>query len=241
MQRVALILTISLMIPGVVTPRASGYDAVTVTDGGTIRGKIAYTGAPPPPRKEIRAKNPDVCGSGTFDVPQMALAADKGVGNAVVYLKDVEKGKALEKAAKPPEIVNHKCTFEPHIQAFPVGDVVIVNADPVLHNTHGYFGRLTTFNVALPNQGQRIAKAIKKAGLMKIDCDAHGWMLAWAYVADNPYYAVTGKDGTFTIKDVPPGSYTLVAWQEFTGPVEVPVVVKPKGVETVAVDLAKKP
>jgi hypothetical protein len=59
-------------------------------------------------------------------------------------------------------------------------------------------------------------------------------------VAENPYYAVTGKDGAFTIKDVPPGSYTLVAWQEFTGPVEIPVTVKAKEVVSVPVELKKK-
>jgi len=59
-------------------------------------------------------------------------------------------------------------------------------------------------------------------------------------VAENPYYALTGKDGAFTIKDVPPGAYTLVAWQEYTGAVEVPVTVKPKEVVSVPVGLKKK-
>ena len=72
-----------------------------------------------------------------------------------------------------------------------------------------------------------------------MECDAHGWMLGWVYVADNPYYAVTAKDGTFTIKDVPPGSYTLVTWQEYAGEVEIPVVVKAKEVMPVTVELKK--
>ncbi len=223
-------------------PQAAGYEVVAVSDGGTIRGKVTFTGSPPPPRKEIRTKNPEVCGTGEFEVPQMELAADKAVGEAVVYLKGVEKGEAWEKLAKPPEIVNHKCSFVPHVQAMPVsaGEIVIVNSDPILHNTHGFYGRLTAFNVGLPQQGLRIPKPLKRPGLVKVDCDAHGWMLGWVYVADSPYYAVTGKDGTFTIKNVPPGSYTLVAWQEFTGPVEVPVTVKPKAAQSVNVDLAKK-
>ena len=120
------------------------------------------------------------------------------------------------------------------------GEIVIVNSDPILHNTHGYYGRLTAFNVGLPKQGLRIPKPLTRPGLVKVDCDAHGWMLGWVYVADNPYYAVTSRDGAFTIKNVPPGSYTLVAWQEFTGPIEVPVTVKPAAVQAVNVDLAKK-
>src|SRR5712691_3864981 len=122
----------------------------------------------------------------------------------------------------------------------PAGDLVVVNTDPVLHNTKSFIDKVPIFNLALPNQGQRITRPIKKTGIMRVECDAHGWMLGWVYVADNPYYAMTGKDGSFTIKDVPPGSYTLVAWQEFTGSIEMPVTVKGKGVESVAVDLAKK-
>jgi hypothetical protein len=64
-------------------------------------------------------------------------------------------------------------------------------------------------------------------------------MLGWVYVADNPYYAVSAKDGTFTLTSVPPGSYTLVAWQEYTGAVEIPVTVKAKEVASVTVELKK--
>ncbi len=224
------------------TPDASGYEVVTVASGGSIQGKAIFTGTPPPPRQEVRTKNPEICGKGVFEVPQMLLSADKAVQDAVVYLKTVEKGKAWDKAAKPPELVNQKCSFVPHVQAVAVGvDIVVVNSDDVLHNTHAFLNKLTVFNLAMPNLGQRIPKPLKRPGIVRVECDAHGWMLGWVYVADNPYYAVTTKEGAFTLKDVPPGAYTLVAWQEFTGPVEVPVTVKPKEVGSVTVDLAKKP
>jgi hypothetical protein len=61
--------------------------------------------------------------------------------------------------------------------------------------------------------------------MVRLDCDAHGWMEGWVYVADSPYHAVSAEDGSFTITDVPPGDYTLVAWQEHTGPVETSVTV----------------
>ena len=72
---------------------------------------------------------------------------------------------------------------------------------------------------------------------MRVDCDAHGWMEGWIYVVDNPYYAITSTDGTFSIGDVPPGSYTLVVWQEHTGETEMPVPVKAKGTVEVPVEL----
>ncbi len=168
------------------------------------------------------------------------VGSDKTVQEALVYLQKVDKGKAWEKPGKPPEINNVKCDFQPHVQIIPVGDIEIVNSDPVLHNTHGFLDKLTVFNVALPNQDQRIKRPLRKSGLVRVECDAHGWMLGWILVAENPYYGVTGKDGAFAIKDVPPGAYTLVVWQEFTGPVEVPVTVKGKEVVTVPVELKKK-
>ena len=219
---------------------ADAYEAVPVTDGGTIQGKVVFPGPPPPKKKVIPTKDKETCGSAPRDVDQILLGPDKVVQDAVVYLKKVEKGKAWEKPAKAPEINNAKCDFQPHVQVIPAGDVEIVNSDPVLHNTHGFLDKLTVFNVALPNQGQRIGKPLRRPGLVRVECDAHGWMLGWIHVADNPYYAVSAKDGTFTIKDVPPGSYTLVAWQEYTGAVEVPVTVKPKEVVSTPVELKKK-
>jgi hypothetical protein len=219
--------------------RAAAYDAVTVTDGGTIRGKVVFAGNPPPKKKVIPTKDKEACGSGVREVDQILLGPDKAVQEAVVYLKEVAKGKAWEKPAKPPAIDNVKCDFTPHVQVIPVGDIEIVNSDPVLHNTHGFLGKVTVFNVALPNQGQRIVRPLKRPGMVRVECDAHGWMLGWVHVADNPYYAVSGKDGTFTLTSVPPGSYTLVAWQEYAGAVELPVTVKPKEVASVTVELKK--
>jgi hypothetical protein len=217
---------------------AAAYDVVPVADGGSITGKVVFLG-PIPTKRIIPTKDTSVCGE-IREEPEVVVASDKGVLHALVYLKDVQKGKAWPKAAKPPEIVNRKCIFEPHVQALPVGSLVIVNADPVLHNTHGFLGKATVFNVALPIKGQRIEKKLSKPGMMRVECDAHGWMLAWILAAENPYHAVTQKDGTFTITEVPPGSYTLIAWHEFTGETEVPVTVKAKAISKLNIELKKK-
>jgi hypothetical protein len=217
----------------------AAYETVAVADGGTVRGKVLFPGAPPPKKKIIPTKDREVCGSGVREVDLIVLGPDQAVQEAVVYLKNVPRGKGWDKSPAVPHIDNVKCDFKPHVQVIPAGDFEIVNSDPILHNTHGFYGRLTAFNVALPNQGQRIKKPLRKPGLVRVECDAHGWMLGWVHVADSPYYAVTAKDGTFTIKDVPPGAYTLVTWQEYAGEVEVPVTVKAKEVVPVTVELKK--
>jgi plastocyanin len=217
---------------------AAAYEAVTVTDGGTIKGKVVYQGSVPM-KKIIPTKDQATCGD-VREEPEIVVGADKGVLDAVVYLKGVQKGKPLEKPAKKPELVNQKCTFVPHVQAVPVGTIVVVNSDPVMHNTHAFHGKQTVFNLALPVKGQRVERPMTKPGVHRIECDTHGWMLGWVFAADNPYHAVTRKDGTFTIADVPPGSYTLVAWHELTGEQETQVTVKPKEAVEVPVELKKK-
>jgi hypothetical protein len=217
---------------------AAAYQVAPVTDGGTIKGKVTYQGDVPM-KKIIPTKDQATCGK-VREEPEIEVGADKGVKDAVVYLKGVEKGKALEKPAKPPQIDNVQCRFEPNVQAVPVGSVVVVNSDPVMHNTHAFQGKATVFNVALPVKGQRVEKKITKPGMTRVECDTHGWMLGWIYAAEHPYYAVTPKDGSFSIADVPPGSYTLVAWSALTGEQEVPVTVKPKEAVEAKIELKKK-
>ena len=217
---------------------AQSYEVVTVSGGGKIEGKVVFQGNVPT-KKIIPTKDKEVCG-GPRDEPMILVGPGKGVQDAVVYLKEVAKGKAWGKPDKTPEIDNVKCKFEPSVQVIRAGSIDIVNTDPVLHNTHGFYGKRTAFNLALPNKGDRITKQLDKAGQVRVECDAHGWMLAWVYVADNPYYALTTKDGSFSIADIPPGDYTLVASQGYTGDTEISVTVKANESAKVSIELKKK-
>ena len=199
------------------------YDVKTISDGGTVEGTVTYRGEVPM-KKIIPTKDRDVCG-GSREEPRIRVDANGAVESAVVYLVDVKAGKAWPEQSKPPVLDNVECRFEPEVQVIQAGRLDVVNKDPVLHNTHGYYGKRTAFNLALPNEGQTIPVDLNRAGTVRVDCDAHGWMEGWVYVVDNPYYAVTGPDGKFKITDVPPGEYKLVAVQPFTGPLEMPVTV----------------
>lgn len=216
---------------------AAGYEVATVENGGSISGKVVYQGNVPM-RKIITTKDQDVCG-GIREEPVIIVDAAKGVKDAVVYLAKVDKGKAWPAAEAAPKLNNVKCVFEPRVQVIQPGKLDVVNLDPVLHNTHGFYGKRTVFNLALPNKDQVIQTDLERPGEVRIECDAHGWMLGWVYVAENPYFAVTGDDGSFTIGDVPPGDYTLIATHEFTGPLEIPVTVKAGEAATVPIELKK--
>jgi plastocyanin len=216
---------------------AKSYEAGEVAGGGTIDGTVFYRGAVPM-KSIIPTKDVEVCGE-PREEPLIRVGADQAVESAVVYLVEVAKGKPWPAAGKAPQLDNIKCRFEPEVQVIPAGSIDIVNSDPVLHNTHGYYDKRTAFNLALPNKDQRIPAELKRAGTVRVDCDAHGWMEGWIYVVANPYYAITGPDGKFSITDVPPGNYKLVAVQPFTGPVEVPVTVAEKQATNVTIELKK--
>jgi hypothetical protein len=217
---------------------ALAYEEGTVTGGGRIEGVVVFNGAVQT-RKIIPNKDVEVCG-GIREEPLIDVGPDKGVQNAVVYLVDVAKGKAWPAQGKTPQLDNRKCRFEPAVQVIRAGPLEVVNDDPVLHNTHGYYGKRTAFNMALPNQGQRIPTELTRAGTVKVDCDAHGWMEGWIYVVDNPYYAITGADGKFSITDVPPGNYTLVASQSFTAPLQQSVTVAAGKPTNLTIELKKQ-
>lgn len=237
--RTLLCVVASTIVLTALTPTAHSYQEITVSDGGTIKGRVVFQGSPPPMKTIIPTKDQEVCG-GIREEPQIILGEDRSLQDAVVFLKAVESGKAWAQSAKTPELTNLKCDFVPHVQVVPVeSDLEIISSDSVLHATHGFLGKRTVFSVTLPNQGDRVKRPLKKSGVVRVECDAHGWMLGWIYVADNPYYGLTGKDGMFTIADIPPGAYTLVVWQEYTGLTEIPVVVKAKEVVSVSIELKK--
>ena len=216
---------------------AAKYQEGEVSSGGAIQGSILYHG-PVKTRTVLPTKDKKVCGRMRKE-PLIVVGDGGAVKDSVVFLKDVASGKPWPKASggARPVLDQKDCKFVPHVQVARRGKIDIINSDPVLHNTHGYYGKRTAFNVALPIQGGKVTKILRSPGDVRIDCDAHGWMLAWIYVVDNPYFAQTGEDGTFSIVDVPPGEYTLAVWQEELGLTEMPVVVAADETTEVSVEL----
>ena len=214
------------------------YEEAAVSDGGTVQGKVVYNGSIKK-KTVLPTKDKRVCGKVRKE--PLILVGDGGaVQDSVVYLKGIGSGKPWpEVLTKVPVLDQEGCRFQPHVQVARQGSLDIVNSDPVLHNTHGYYGKRTAFNVALPEKDQKVTKVLKQPGTVRVDCDAHGWMLGWVHVVDNPYFFQTGEDGTFSIADVPPGEYTLAVWQEWLGETEYPVTVTAGGTTELDIDLTK--
>ncbi|HWJ36670.1 MAG TPA: carboxypeptidase regulatory-like domain-containing protein [Steroidobacteraceae bacterium] len=205
---------------------SAAYEVEAVANGGIIDGVVTLSGSPPGGAAIKVTKNQDYCGASIPD-PAYTVGAGGGLANVIVYLKDITKGKAAP--AEPLALVNEHCMFSPRAQGAMVGGQIKISSnDPVLHNTHPQNAETnaTIYNIALPFKGFSVTKPLPASpGMIKVKCDAHEWMHAWIMELDHPYYATTGADGHFTIKDVPPGSYTLVAWHEVAGEKSEPVVI----------------
>lgn len=182
--------------------------------GGTISGTVKYDGTAPKPKQLEVTKDKEVCGLKLHFEQDLVVGSGGGLANAVVVVKGA-KG-----AAKPGVVKfgQKGCQYEPHVLAFPAGSTVdIMNEDGILHNIHSYSKANAAFNMAQPKFKKEIKKQIDKPEIIKLTCDAHGWMRGWWFVTDTPYFAVTDDKGNFTIKDVPAGDYTVEVWQEKLG------------------------
>lgn len=209
-------------------PASAAYEVITVTNGGTIDGVVTLSGTPPAGATIKTTKNQDYCGA-TIPDPTYTVDSSGGLANVIVYLKDITKGKAAPSEPPALALVNEHCMFAPRVQGAMVGEQIKISSDdPILHNTHPQNAatNATIYNIALPFKGFSVTKPLPATPeLIKVKCDAHEWMHAWIMELDHPYYATTDAAGHFTIKDVPPGSYTLMAWHEAAGEKSEPVVV----------------
>ncbi|MFO0726699.1 MAG: c-type cytochrome [Myxococcota bacterium] len=198
--------------------------AVWAEGSGTIRGRVIYE-AEVPPRPTTEADvNPDVCGAhGPISAEDLVVSRDHGLSNVVLILAGITE-------RKPPKSDAHLeqkgCVFSPHVQAVTVGsELLIGNDDPVVHNVHGRINGETVFNLGMPIKGVRIKRKLKLPGLTTLRCDSgHTWMLSYIAVVPHSYHAVSDASGEFVISGVAPGAYTVRAWHERLGVIDVPVI-----------------
>ena len=194
------------------------YTPKSLTDGGTIGGKVVLKGTIPEFVNMIVSQDNKVCGKSKRS-PRLVIGADRGVANAVIYLEGLTSGKPFPGSGMY-LLDQRNCEYSPHISIIPNGQkLTIVNSDVILHNVHSYEtdgDRRTIFNIAQPIKGVKsMTKPLTKSGILLATCDAgHPWMSAYVVVASNPYYAITDTSGRYRLENIPPGNYTLHMWHE---------------------------
>ena len=197
---------------------------------GNIVGKVTYAGTAPAPKPIAITKDKEVCSREPHVDESLVVAADKGLANVVVYIKDAPNAPKMAVPAKAPELDQKSCKFHPHIQIIPAGGTLdVLNNDGILHNIHTYPKNNPPINQAQPKFKTKMPIKFEKPDTIRLSCDVHTWMNGWLIVAPNAWYTVSGPDGTFKIENVAPGTYTLSYWQENLGTQTAQVTVAASG------------
>jgi hypothetical protein len=194
----------------------SGYQVISVQDGGTIKGTVKWQGAVPRLVASEINKDPQICdpqGVKRRDLGRLEVSPNNGVANTVVFLRNITRGKAMDLPASRRFLNQKTCRYEPHILLVPMGATLTVkSSDPLLHTVQ--MSGSADYNLPFTSEGQEIERPMIREGTVDLRCNVHVWMNGEMIVAKNPYYAVTDGDGNFELTQVPPGEYEIVAWHE---------------------------
>jgi len=194
--------------------------SLQLASAGDVTGKITLKGTPPPPITIAYDDNCSKMHPTVLTTRHWVVGKDNGLGNVFVYISKGMEGKKFTASTEPVELNQVGCNYDPYVFGVMVGQPVrIKNSDPTMHNIHALpkADGNTEFNFAEPSQGDindtKWAESIKSPEvLLKIKCDVHQWMFAYAGVRPDPYFAVSDADGNFKIANVPAGNYTLTAY-----------------------------
>lgn len=194
--------------------------APQTAQAAVLNGKVLFEGEAPAP-KPINFGAEKQCavmhGDAMPFTEELVINPNKTVKWALVYIK--EGAAAVPAPDGSVEVDQKGCMFVPHVAVARAGQkIVFKNSDAILHNVRAESKINKAFNIAQPIQGMTTAKTFAQPEIgIKMRCDVHFWMASYVHVLDNPYYAVTGEDGSFEIKDLPAGTYTVEVWHEKLG------------------------
>jgi plastocyanin len=209
---------------------AKNYTTIDWANSGTISGTIHFTGKPPKPIQIDMGQDP-VCSLAPTNYTKQYIVSNGGLENVFVYVKSGLGDKAYAPPSTPVVMDQKGCQYIPHVIGVMAGQPVkFTNSDTTMHNVH------MTPSLAT-NQAADISEAPNSPGetrtlstpelMIPVRCNNHPWMEAYINVVSNPFYAVSGADGHFTIKGVPPGTYAIVTDHEQLGEKTANVTVAP--------------
>jgi hypothetical protein len=212
---------------------APAYFKVDPATAGAIQGHVTFHGKIPPHKKVDMSEDPQCAGLHKTAVIDDAIAAarDGSLANVFVYVKQGLEGKKFAPPSQPAVIDQKGCWFIPRVLGIETGQTLnVINSDPVTHNIHPRPHANREWNQSQdPGAPPLVRHFQAPEAMIRVKCNIHSWMHSWIGAVDNPYYAVTGVDGKFDLSNLPPGNYTIEAWQEELGTQQQQVSVKPQG------------
>jgi Carboxypeptidase regulatory-like domain len=199
-------------------PAAAPVDPATAA---TITGKIAFTGQKPQ-QIRIRMDAVPACTKANPDpvYVQDVVVNDNGtLSNVFVYVKEGLPNQKFPMPSGDVELEQKGCMYHPHVLGLMVGQSLKVqNDDPTNHNVHPLPMQNREWNQSQPPGSSPIEQSFARPEIMiPVKCNVHPWMISYVGVLPHPFFSVTGSDGTFEIKGLPPGNYVIEAWHEKYG------------------------
>lgn len=189
---------------------------------GSISGKVTFAGPVKPMKPIDMSEDPECAKLHKSPLANDALLIDpasKGVANVFVYIKQGLDAKPATPPAEPVTVTQKGCWFAPRVIGIQVGQTLrVINDDPLTHNIHPLAQVNREWNQSQEAGTEALTRKFTKQEVMvKVKCNIHPWMRGWIGVVDGPYFSVTGADGGFEIKNLPPGNYVVETWHEELG------------------------
>ena len=220
------------------TSAPSGGATVDASTAGSITGTVTLDGKAPAERPINMSAEPYCQKAHSTPVvpPEVVTGEGGALANVVVYVKDDMSKYTFPSPSASLPLDQQGCMYDPHVMALMAGQTLEVkNNDQTTHNIHPMPKDNREWNKSQPPGAAPIDDSFARAELaIPVKCNVHPWMKSYIFVFKNPYYAVTKKDGKFTIDNLPPGTYTVEAWQEKYGTTSQSVTIGPKESKTVS-------
>jgi plastocyanin len=216
--------------------------AVDPATAATITGSVKFDGTAARPRRINMAAEPSCAASHASQPPmtqEVVTGGGNSLANVVVYVKSGLSG-AAPAASESVEIDQLGCVYIPHVVAVQTNQAITIkNSDKTTHNIHPTPAVNREWNESQPQGAAPLNKSFAREEIaIPVKCNVHPWMKSYIAVIGHPYFAVSDATGSFTIKNLPPGTYTLEAWHEKFGTQTMDVTVAAK--ESKAADFTFK-
>ncbi len=219
---------------------AAAPAAMDDANAGSITGKVSFAGDKPVMKTLSMDAVPNCARAHTTpQKSQEVMVNENGtLKNVFVWVKAGVPDKQWPVPPSAVKLEQKGCMYEPHVLGvMATQEIEIINDDPTNHNIHPLPKVNQEWNESQPPKGDPKKKSFaRQEVLISVKCNVHPWMRAYIGVVGHPFFAVTGDDGTFTIKGLPPGTYTVEAIQEKFGSKEMQVTVGAKEAKTADFD-----
>jgi plastocyanin len=204
---------------------------------GTLTGIVKLDG-PVPKAALINMAQEPACArmhSGPAVSEAVVTGPENSLANVIVYISAGVKDTAAAPPSTPAVIAQKGCMYQPHVLAMQAGqDLQIINEDPTSHNIHPMPVNNREWNKSQPPGMAPLEATFAREEIsIPVKCNIHPWMKSYIAVFKNPYFAVTGKSGDFSLPNLPPGNYTITAWHEKYGSISQSITLGPNAPQAV--------